>query len=78
LPLQSQAGEPGASSWLSHRAVRQPGEEGIHRRCLRLAVITAAKQRLVEQARAAAEAERQRRAEAEAERQRQGKKRRGK
>jgi len=52
--------------------------EELRRREARLAVIGAAKQRLEEQARAAAEAERQRRQEAEAERQRTGRKRRGK
>jgi transposase len=52
--------------------------EELKRREDRLAVITAAKQRLEEQARAAAEEERQRRAEEEAERQRTGTKRRGK
>ena len=50
----------------------------LQRREERLATISAAMQRLEEQARVEAEAERQRRAEAEAERQRAGKKRRGK
>jgi transposase len=60
----------------SRRGDELPQE--LQRREQRLAVITAAKQRLEEQARAAAEAERRRRAEAEAERQRSGRKRRGK
>jgi transposase len=50
----------------------------LQRREQRLAVLTAAKRRLEEQAQAAADEERQRRAEAEAERQVQGRKRRGK
>jgi transposase len=60
----------------SRRGDELPAE--LQRREQRLAVITAAKQRLEEQARAQAEAERHARAEAEAERQRTGKKRRGK
>jgi len=60
----------------SRRGDELPAE--LQHRAQRLAVITAAQQRLEEQARAEAETERQRRAEAEAERQRTGKKRRGK
>ena len=60
----------------SRRGDELPAE--LQRREQRLAVITAAKQRLEEQARAAADEERRRRAEAEAERQAQGRKRRGK
>lgn len=52
--------------------------EELQRREQRLAVIQAAKQRVEEEARVAAEAERQRRQEAEAERQRRGQKARGK
>jgi transposase len=60
----------------SRRGDELPAE--LQRREQRLAVILAAKQRLEEQARVAAEAERQERAAAEAERQRTGQKRRGK
>lgn len=60
----------------SRRGDELPDE--LQRREERLATITAAMQRLEEQARLEAEAERQRRAEAEAERQRANKKRRGK
>ena len=60
----------------SRRGDELPAE--LQRREKRLATITAAMQRLEQQARAEAEEERQRRAEAEAERQRAGKKRRGK
>lgn len=52
--------------------------EELQRREQRLAAIQAAKRRLEEEARVAAEAERQRRQEAEAERQRRGQKARGK
>jgi transposase len=52
--------------------------EELRRREQRLAVIQAAKQRLEEEARVAAEAERQRRQETEAERERRGQKARGK
>jgi transposase len=60
----------------SRRGDELPAE--LRRREQRLAVLTAAKRRLEEQAQAAADEERQRRAEAEAERQAQGRKRRGK
>jgi hypothetical protein len=60
----------------SRRGDELPAE--LKRREDRLAVIAAAKQRLEEQARVAAEEERQRRAAEEAERQRTGAKRRGK
>lgn len=60
----------------SRRGDELPAE--LQRREQRLAVITAAKRRLEEQARADADAQRQQRAEAEAERQRRGTKRRGK
>jgi transposase len=60
----------------SRRGDELPKE--LERREERVATIAAAKQRLEEQAKEAAEAERQRRAAAEAERQRTGKKRRGK
>ncbi len=60
----------------SRRGDELPAE--LQRREQRLAVISAAKQRLEEQARVAADEERRRRAEAEAERQAQGRKRRGK
>jgi transposase len=60
----------------SRRGDELPAE--LQHREQRLAVITAAKQRLEEQARADAAVERQKRAEAEADRERSGKKRRGK
>jgi transposase len=60
----------------SRRGDELPAE--LQRREDRLATIQAAKQRLEEQARLAAEAERHRRQEEEAERQRTGRKRRGK